>query len=449
MGRKLLRILRHAVTMVRRNLHSYSMLSVTIVISFSLLLGFLTLMDSNHYSDYKEIFSQDRHFVYLSHVDSHAKAELMQEKASELSLTYSTFILETNMFVMTDRLALESGEKLANNIEIDILSVPRQAWFLARKWPEVEELQITWLDDKDHSNFDLQSGEILMDEQLYYALGLDEIDRTVDLDLRSNESRRVVQSDGTQYLTNAVSGTFTVVGTIASDWDWSVEIKNNEQRNESVANIINNKTNQAYRDPVLVFSLEDINPANMPELSWLRRMIFYADDPEMLVEMINAIDSSLYVHAIYESQNKALEKIQTEKGTKALVAMILLLLLGINLYSSFDNALNNRKFEIGVKRALGASAFSIVRQFFYEGLLVMIVDILLSVAIVTDVAIAYKFIKESIPDEFGNFEHYVLYISPYSVAIFIICAMVLTVVFSFVFAYKSTQVQIVDYLKAE
>ena len=35
MGRKLLRILRHSVTMVGRNLRSYSMLSVTIVISFS------------------------------------------------------------------------------------------------------------------------------------------------------------------------------------------------------------------------------------------------------------------------------------------------------------------------------------------------------------------------------------------------------------------------------
>ena len=33
--------------------------------------------------------------------------------------------------------------------------------------------------------------------------------------------------------------------------------------------------------------------------------------------------------------------------------------------------------------------------------------------------------------------------------VFAVCAVVLTVVFSFVFAYKTTQIQIVDYLKAE
>ena len=47
MGRKLCSILCHSVTMVRRNLRSYGMLSVTIVISFSLLLGYLVLMDSS------------------------------------------------------------------------------------------------------------------------------------------------------------------------------------------------------------------------------------------------------------------------------------------------------------------------------------------------------------------------------------------------------------------
>ena len=48
-----------------------------------------------------------------------------------------------------------------------------------------------------------------------------------------------------------------------------------------------------------------------------------------------------------------------------------------------------------------------------------------------------------------EFETYTLYVTPYSVGMFAACAIVLTVVFSFVFAYKTTQVQIVDYLKAE
>ena len=78
-----------------------------------------------------------------------------------------------------------------------------------------------------------------------------------------------------------------------------------------------------------------------------------------------------------------------------------------------------------------------------------VATILLSVAIIADLAVVYKFIRDTVPNEYGYLEHYVLHITPYSIAIYLICALVLTVVFSLVFAYKSTQVQIVDYLKAE
>ena len=435
MGRKLLRILRHAVTMVGRNLRSYAMLSVTIVISFSLLLGFLTLMDSNHYSDYKERFALDRNIVTakgtsLSGQISQPMVELMAEKASEYGNTHTTQLLQGIMRLKFDGLKLETGERLQFNNSVRVWSVPRQGWYLSIGY---DPIPVRWLDGKERTNYDLESGEILMEEQLYYALGLDEGDHTIELDLYANSA-----SDE-----HVLTKRFTVVGTVNSGWTVELEEVKTESTEEKIIKV------SEEEEPFLVFSLEDINPAVSPNSAWWRTVAFYTDAPELIKEMVNAMDSSLYVQAVYTSQNQALEKIQTEKGTKAMVAMILLLLLGINLYSSFDNALNDRKFEIGVKRAVGASAFSIVRQFFYEGLLVMIVDILLSVAIVTDVAIVYKVIKESIPDEFGNFEHYVLYISPYSIAIFIICAVVLTVVFSFVFAYKSTQVQIVDYLKAE
>ena len=80
-----------------------------------------------------------------------------------------------------------------------------------------------------------------------------------------------------------------------------------------------------------------------------------------------------------------LETIRAQKTTKALITCAMLLILGINLYSSFSNALNERKFEIGVKRAIGASGFAIVRQFLYESLTVMVANILVSVALVVDI----------------------------------------------------------------
>lgn len=45
------RIFRHSLTMVGRTLRSYMLLSVTIVLSFSLLLGYLGLVDSEVYPE--------------------------------------------------------------------------------------------------------------------------------------------------------------------------------------------------------------------------------------------------------------------------------------------------------------------------------------------------------------------------------------------------------------
>ena len=53
----------HAAKMLWRNKSSYAMLSVTIVLSFSLLLGYLSFMDSDLYNRYKVIFSARKDVV--------------------------------------------------------------------------------------------------------------------------------------------------------------------------------------------------------------------------------------------------------------------------------------------------------------------------------------------------------------------------------------------------
>ena len=156
-----------------------------------------------------------------------------------------------------------------------------------------------------------------------------------------------------------------------------------------------------------------------------------------------------WVQSMYEWQDNAMEMMQSQAGNKAIIACALLVLLGINLYSSFTNALSERKFEIGVKRAIGASAWSIVLQFLYESIIVMLANILVAVAVVADVFIVYMYIYERTPDEWGMYNDFILYISPHSVAMFALCAVTLTIVFSIIFAYKSTRVEIVQYLKAE
>ena len=53
----------HAGRMVGRTLRSYAMLSVTILLSFSFLLGYLVFTDSQLHNSYKDVLHQDRHVV--------------------------------------------------------------------------------------------------------------------------------------------------------------------------------------------------------------------------------------------------------------------------------------------------------------------------------------------------------------------------------------------------
>ena len=179
----------------------------------------------------------------------------------------------------------------------------------------------------------------------------------------------------------------------------------------------------------------------------LTRSIYeiYSETPEQVVALAKTLGYSS-VMSVYEWQNNAMELMQAQAGNKAIIACALLVLLGINLYSSFSNAMNERKYEIGVKRAVGASAWSIVRQFLYESLLVMMANVAISIALVVDVGVLYKIFMEW---QSGFLDTYVLYLTPHSMVIFGACAVTLTVVFSLIFAYKSTQVEIVQYLKAE
>ncbi len=92
MKRKLFGVLRHAVTMAHRNLRSYRLLSVTIVMSFALLLGYLGLMDCQHYNRFKYTFAQNRGMVFLEEKMNPALAQVLTKKAGEIGNTQSQLL---------------------------------------------------------------------------------------------------------------------------------------------------------------------------------------------------------------------------------------------------------------------------------------------------------------------------------------------------------------------
>ena len=446
MKRKPFGILRHAVKMVGRNIRSYAMLSVTIILSFSILLGFMGYMDTEHYNTNKKILALDRGFLrFVTSTMSPARVAQLEEKAAQYGTSHCTQYYQCGLILHMDHWRLATGERISGFLGVTTFSVPRECWFL-EKYPDTENLwdsyTVTWLDGREDRNITLETGEILMDDQLFKAFGLSKENNKLEL------SGTVGTTGGEPF-----KGTYTVVGTIPANGTLEMNRYTDERTGEPKANFV--KYPKSDHIPVIVFSMDDFNPLTVKtEYSWLRRVFFHSDQPENVHKMLETMEPELTVYPVYEVQNRVLETIRTEKGTKAIIAALLMLILGINLYSSFENALNDRKFEIGVKRAMGASGFSIIRQFFYESMIVMVANILISVALVVDLGLLLKLYRQlTLKDMEGvihfEFETYSLYITPYSVGMFAVCAVVLTVVFSFVFAYKTTQVQIVDYLKAE
>ena len=203
--------------------------------------------------------------------------------------------------------------------------------------------------------------------------------------------------------------------------------------------------------PMLMLPMTGMTYEDIAGLRPGRYAVFYSENPEKIYQLATDIGFDVSLgDSVYRWQDAVRETIMTRKSTKALITCAMLLILGINLYSSFSNALSERKFEIGVKRAIGASSFSIVRQFLYESMIVMVVNILISVALVVDMALIYRLVMQNTVAKTNPFyQTYTLYLSPHSIGMFLTCSLTLTVVFSLIFAYKSTQVQVIDYLKAE
>ena len=86
--KKHFRIFHHSLTMVGRTLRSYMLLSVTIVLSFSLLLGYLGFVDSEIYNEYKYIFKINRGHLKVDDGTSNSERfDALVEKVSEIEST--------------------------------------------------------------------------------------------------------------------------------------------------------------------------------------------------------------------------------------------------------------------------------------------------------------------------------------------------------------------------
>jgi ABC-type antimicrobial peptide transport system permease subunit len=178
----------------------------------------------------------------------------------------------------------------------------------------------------------------------------------------------------------------------------------------------------------------------------MRFVIYNTSNPAYVIEAAEQV--GMICFNVYTKKSEAMREMQIHAQTKMIIVLLMFVLLGINLYGSFSNALDRRRFEVGIKRAIGASKAAIIGQFMWESLLLMIINTFISVVLVFNGFLAYKYYWEADRD-FNPYWKWTIYMNGTSMAMFVIVTLSLTVLFSVIFAIKATQVQVVEYLKAE
>ena len=171
------RILKHSLTMVGRTLRSYILLSVTIVLSFSLLLGYLGFVDSEIYNEYKHIFQINRGILKVNDgLGNTAKFDALLEKVSQMDDTCFYVVYDDFPHMSDSKFITDEGITLPPR-QITTFYLSGYIWEFIRHTSDKFDLQ--WIDGREHNGVDLRQGEAVLDLATFNALGLNEMEEPV------------------------------------------------------------------------------------------------------------------------------------------------------------------------------------------------------------------------------------------------------------------------------
>ena len=179
-------VLRHACTMVGRRLKTYAFLSVTIILSFSFLLGYLLLTDSKLYNDNKLTFSRrwgDVNIRVHEQRPDAGRQRMLYEKLDAMENTqYYTayFGVFEEMAIYYDATIYGKSPNSVNLRGMGALFLPDYAWLdLEDYWAAYYSgysggSEIVWLDGRETEDFTLEADQVILSEKIYRLLRLEE-----------------------------------------------------------------------------------------------------------------------------------------------------------------------------------------------------------------------------------------------------------------------------------
>lgn len=402
--------------MVKRNIKSYGLLSVTIILSFSFILSFFIYSDSSTYNKYKKVFSIPKNIITVgqgpfyykgNNIDS-SSIDLIKQKILVNRLDKMDNVKYIKYSYIVDELNYYSDSK--NKIKARIFFVPRNFFPM---YMNNEGEGYSYIKSVNGKSSISSENDVIIDTTLFDMIpNNSNKTKTINLPINNTKGEKQIK-------------TFNVAGVVSNNEN-NVVSQNNDIKERYVDVYISDKLSNNFK-------YDDLNN------------IIYIDAQDKVNNVFNLCkDLNIFTISSFDEQNKAKEEIRNAVYTKSIVVIILIFLLGVNLYSSFNNVLKERAYEIGVKRAIGASKKNIIIQFFLEGIIVIAVNIVISVFASLNLAVIYKFYQKY---KLNN--QWTIYISSYSILIFLISMIFLGILFSIMFAYRSTKIEIITNLKSE
>lgn len=400
----------HIFLMISKNMQAYRALSITIVLSFSIFLGFITWMDTINYNHFKEIMAAPSNVVMAEFEEPSMEKNLCR------LLEQDNISYEYYMYLKVN------GHQMQENTKTNFIyyGIPNS---VSRVF-DGSNIDNYMYPDEIHiksgvESFCIEKNEAIIEESFLHLLGKTYSDLPFEYETIFEESEDQL------YRLN-----LKIVGVCEDSQYGEIKINSETGDIESVVTrlYVNQKTLSEY----------DLSQ----NLSIERGIVITSNQPERVAAYMRSL--GMIAVSAAESKSEVNQQMRNQAQMKTIVLLLLMIILGVNMFGSMANVIAKREYEIGIKRAVGATAKNIVFQFFGESMAIMLVDMLIAVLVVSILStIAKIFIFLT--------QHgiWTVKINRFSILSYLVASTSIILIFSLYLAYRATKVEIVSQLKSE
>ncbi len=407
--------------MLYRNLSTYGLLSITIILSFALMLSVFIISDSVRYNKHKEVLSRSPFLTTL-------EEDAYDVNPAKIRGFYKPLILQLKHYADTHyyqymkvnylRLPNIHGEEWADDSASPTTAICVPTYIWAHYVGSSGGYQLLF--NGGQSSLTLHDDEVIVPETMLEALEKEGRGLGHELTVLFDDAERD-SHDGAPGERGMRVGKFKIVGSYRQRF------------------ITGDPTKVGFFDSTrLILPLSAVKKykANIDRIGLHIHSPFQPRIQKLCSEYgyMNLQLYNDYVRAMQDNSNAVL--------LKGIICAAAYIILSINLLGAFANALNKRSFEIGVKRAIGASPGQITLQFLFEGISVIGANILLASIVSLIPILGYKLYMV-----LSKGVTWTIYLSSYSLVIYLVNCLMVCLVASLYFSYRSSKIEVITLIK--